>query len=44
MGRSDFSDHFRKVIIRHKHVVYNLNDMLQSVCLVINPIMADNFA
>ena len=23
MGRTDFSDQFRKVIIRHKHIGYN---------------------
>ena len=44
MGMTDFSDHFRKVLIRHKRVVYNLNDMPQSACLVINPIMVDSFA
>ena len=40
MGRTDFSDQFRKIIIRH----YDLNVMRQSACLVINPIMVDNFA
>ena len=44
MGRSDFSDQFRKKIIRHKSIVYDLNVMRQSACLVINPIMVDNFA
>ena len=44
MGRADFSDQFRKVIIRPKHIGYNLNVMRQSACLVINPIAVDNFA
>ena len=44
MGRTDFSDQFRKIIICHKHIGYNLNVMQQSACLVINPIIADNFA
>ena len=44
MGKTDFSDQIRKIIIRHKHIVYDLNAMRQSVCLVINPIMVDNFA
>ena len=41
MGRTDFADQFRK-IIRHKRIGYNLNDMRQSACLVINPITDDN--
>ena len=44
MGRIDFSDQFRKIIIRHKRIGYDLNVMQQSVCLVINPITVDNFA
>ena len=44
MGRTDFSDQFRKVIIRHRRIGYNLNVMRQSACLVINSIKVDNFA
>ena len=44
MGRTDFSDHFRKIIIRHKRIGYDLNVMRQSVCLLINPITVYNFA
>ena len=44
MGRTDFSDQFRKIIIRHKRIDYDLNVMRQSACLVINPITVDNFA
>ena len=44
MGRTDFSDQFRKIIIRDKRIGYDLNVMRQSLCLVINPIMVDNFA
>ena len=42
MGKTDFSGQFRKVIIRHKRIDYNLNAMRQSACLVINPITVDN--
>ena len=36
---------FRKIIIRHKRISYDLNVMRQSACLVINwPITVDNFA
>ena len=44
MESSYFSDQFCKVIMRHKHIGYNLNDMRQSACLVINPIIVDKFA
>ena len=44
MGTTDFSDQFRKIIIRHKRIGYDLNVMWQSACLVINPITVDNFA
>ena len=44
MGRTDFSDQFRKIIIRQKRVGYELNVMRQSACLVINPITVDKFA
>ena len=35
---TDFSDQFRKIIMRYKRIGYNLNVMRQSACLVINPI------
>ena len=41
---TDFSDQFRKIIIRYKHIGYNLNVMRQSACLVINPITVDGYA
>ena len=44
MGRTDFSDQFRKIIIRHKRIGYDLNVMRQSACLVINQNKVDNFA
>ena len=43
-GRTDFSDHFRKIMICHKRICYDLNVMRKSACLVINPITVDNFA
>ena len=36
MGRTDFSDQFRKIKIRHKRIGYDLNAMRQSACLVVN--------
>ena len=37
---TDFSSHFRKVIMCYKRIGYNLNAV---ACLVINPIMVDSF-
>ena len=33
-----------KIIIRYRRIGYNLNVMQQSACLVLNPIMVDNYA
>ena len=33
-GKTDFSDQFRKIIMRYKRIGYNLNVMRQSACLV----------
>ena len=44
MGRTYFSDQFRKIIIRHKLIGYDLNGMRQSACLVINLITVNTFA
>ena len=35
---TDFSDQFRKIIMRYKGNGYDLNVMRQSACLVINSI------
>ena len=43
-GMTDFSDQFRKIIMRYKRIGYNLNVMRQSACLVINPITVGGFA
>ena len=43
-GMTDFSDPFRKIIMRYKRIGYNLNVMRQSACLVINPITVDGYA
>ena len=41
---TNFSDQFRKIIMRYKRICYNLNVMQQSACLGINPIMVDDYA
>ena len=44
VGRVDFSDQFRKIIVRYKRIGYNINIMRQSACLVFYPITVNNFA
>ena len=44
VGRADFSDQFKKVIVRYKRIGYNINIMRHSACLVFNPITVNNFA
>ena len=43
-GRADFSDQFRKIIVRYKRIGYKIKIMRQSACLVFNPITVNNFA
>ena len=43
-GMTDFSDQFRKIIMRYKRIGYDLNVMRKSACLVINPITVGGFA
>ena len=42
VGRADFSDQFRKIIVRYKRIGYNINILRQSACLVFNPITVNN--
>ena len=42
-GLGDFSDQFRKIIMRYKRIGYNLNVMRQSACLVINSITVNGY-
>ena len=44
VGRADFSDQFRKIIVRYKRIGCNINIMRQSAYLVFNPITVNNFA
>ena len=44
VGRADFSDQFRKIIVRYQRIGYNINIMRQSECLVFNPVTVNNFA
>ena len=39
VGRSNFSDQFKKIVKRYIRVGYNLDIMRQSACLVLNLIM-----
>ena len=43
-GRADFSNQFRKIIVRYERIGYKINIMRQSACLVLSPITVNNFA
>ena len=44
IGKKYFPDHFKKVIVRYKKIGYNIDVLRQTACLVVNPIMVNNFA
>ena len=44
VGKADFSDQFKTIIVRYKRIGYNINIMRQSACLMFNPVTVNNFA
>ena len=44
VGKSNFSEQFRKRINRYKRIGYSLDIMRQTACLVVNPIIVDGYA
>ena len=44
VGKSNFSEQFRKLINRYKRIGYSLDIMRQTACPVVNPIMVDGYA
>ena len=44
IGRADFFDQFKKIIVRYRRIGYNINIMRQSACLVFYTITVNNFA
>ena len=43
VGKSNFSEQFRKLINRYKIIGYSLDIMRQTACLVVNPIIVDGY-
>ena len=43
VGKSNFSEQFRKLINRYKRIGYSLDIMRQTACLVVNPIIIDGY-
>ena len=43
VGKSNFSDQFKKIVKRYIRVRYNLDIMRQSACLVLNPITDNSY-
>ena len=44
IGKNDFPNHFKEIIVRYKKVGYNIDVLRQTVCLVVNPIKVNSFA
>ena len=44
VGKSNFSEQFRKLINRYKRIGYSLDIMRQTACLDVNPITLDGYA
>ena len=44
IGKYDFSDHFKKTMVRYKKIGYNIDVFRQTACLVVNPIKVNDFA
>ena len=44
VGKSNFSEQFRKLINRYKRTGYSLDIMRQTACLVVNPVIVDGYA
>ena len=44
VGKSNFSEQFRKLFNRYKRIGYSLDIMRQTACLVVNPMIVDGYA
>ena len=44
IGNNIFSTQFIKILSHYKTIDYSSNVLRQTACLVVNPIMVDNFA
>ena len=44
IGKNDFPDHFKKIIVPYKQIGYNIDVLRQTACLVVNPIKVNSFA
>ena len=43
IGKNAFPYHFKKIIVRYKKTVYNIDVLRQTACLVVNPIKINSF-
>ena len=44
IGKNYFPYRFKKIIVRYKKIVYNIDVLRQMVCLVVNPVKVNSFA
>ena len=44
VGKTEFPDQFKKIIMQYNRIGYNVDVVRQSACLVVNPITVNTFA
>ena len=44
IGKNDFPYHFKKIVVRYKKIVYNIDVLRQTACLVVILIKVNSFA
>ena len=38
VGKNDFPYHSKRIIVRYNNICYNIDELRQTACLVVNPI------
>ena len=44
IGKNNFPYHFKKIIVHYKKIVFYIDVLRQTACLIVNPIKANSFA
>ena len=44
IGKSDFSYHLKRIVVRYKKTSSNIDVLRQTVCMVVYPVEVNNFA
>ena len=44
IGKNEFPDHFKNIIVRYKKIGCNIDVLRQTACLAVGPIKVNSFA